>query len=301
MAIFFVVFFLYSIPLNIVAYAGLLSMVVFFIGVFLDFFSYVKKYQKLKRMKDEILFELDRDIQTTDLQEAQYCQMIEKLHAYKEELESKIAIDRQETTDYYTLWVHQIKVPIAAMRLLLQSGVTDAGVLSAELFQIEQYVEMVLSYLRMESMSGDMLLKEYDLSDMIKQSVRKYSKLFILKKIQLELQEIDLRVLTDEKWMCFVIEQLLSNALKYTQTGKIAIYMDKNQNNTLVIEDTGIGISQEDLPRVTEKGFTGYNGRLDKKSTGLGLYLCKTVLDKLGHSIRLESEPGAGTKVYLKM
>jgi len=113
------------------------------------------------------------------------------------------------------------------------------------------------------------------------------------------LAELNCQVLTDEKWLVFVIEQLLSNALKHTPQGKISIYMDKNKSKTLVIQDTGIGIQPEDLPRVFEKGFTGYNGRTDKKSTGIGLYLCKRILTKLSNTITIESEVGKGTVVKI--
>lgn len=297
--VFVIVFYLYGMPFEAIRYAFFLAGTIILVGLFLDFISYVKKYRMLQRMVDKITFELDGFDEVKELHEKEYVEAIKKLYELKERLESKICIDRQEMNDYYTLWVHQIKVPIAALRLLLQSGEIDICAMSAELFKIEQYVEMVLSYLRMESISADMVLQEYSLGEIVKQAIRKYSKLFILKKIKLEFAEMDTKVVTDEKWVGFVIEQLLSNALKYTNEGKIAIYMDQARANTLVIEDTGMGIQAEDLPRVMEKGFTGYNGRADKKSTGLGLYLCKTVLDKLGHSIELESEPEIGTKVYI--
>ena len=147
------------------------------------------------------------------------------------------------------------------MNILLQSGELNPRELSAELFKIEQYVEMVLGYLRTEQMTSDLTLKKYDLFNMIRQAIRKYSRLFILQKIKLNLEEMDYQVITDEKWLLFAIEQILSNALKYTKEGSISIYMSKERKDTLVIEDTGIGISPEDLPRVVEKGFTGYNGR----------------------------------------
>ena len=165
-----------------------------------------------------------------------------------------------------------------------------------ELFKIEQYVEMVLTYLRMESMSSDMVLQWYAADDIVKQAVKKYSQLFILKKIALRMDMPEEMILTDEKWLAFVVEQILSNALKYTSEGTVSIYMKEKE---LVIEDTGIGIQEEDVPRVFEKGFTGFNGRRDKKSTGIGLYLCKTILDRLGHGIRIESKVGEGTKVFL--
>ena len=151
----------------------------------------------------------------------------------------------------------------------------------------------------MGSNKNDFVLKEYDLDNIIRQAVRKYAPLFIRKKISLDFQPTTYKVLTDEKWLVFVIEQLLSNAIKYTNKGKISIY--SLENKKLVIEDTGIGISKEDIPRIFDKGFTGYNGRTDKKATGLGLYLCKNILDKLSHKISIESEVGVKTKVILDL
>ena len=141
-----------------------------------------------------------------------------------------------------------------------------------EVFRIEQYVDMVLQYLRLDSTAKDLVLQRCQLDAVVRQTVRKYAKLFILKKIQLVFQETKWEVLSDEKWLCFLLEQLLSNALKYTpEGGKISIFLDGETN--LVIADTGIGIAPEDLPRVFEKGFTGNNGRMDKKPTGIALPL----------------------------
>ena len=158
---------------------------------------------------------------------------------------------------------------------------------------------MVLSYIRLGSNENDFVIKEYDLDNIVRQAIRKYAPLFIRKKINLDFQPTTYKVLTDEKWLVFVIEQLLSNAIKYTNKGKISIY--PLEDKKLVIEDTGIGISKEDIPRIFDKGFTGYNGRTDKKATGLGLYLCKNILDKLSHKISIESEVGVKTKVILDL
>ena len=235
--------------------------------------------------------------------ENDYQHLVKHLHEQCAELETKMTMDHQDMVDYYSMWVHQIKTPIAAMNVLLQTsedGEPESNLyvqdMKLELFKIEQYVEMVLTYLRMEDMSGDLSFGEYELDDLIRQAVRKYSKMFIARKIRLVYEPVQTRVLTDEKWLVFVLEQILSNALKYTRAGSISIYMEKGK---LVIQDTGIGIYEEDLPRVFEKGFTGYNGRTDKKSTGIGLYLCKTIMDKLGHGIAIKSEVEKGTKVYL--
>ena len=145
----------------------------------------------------------------------------------------------------------------------------------------------------------DLVFEKQELDDLIHQAVRKYAPLFIRRKIALQYEDVHCQILTDEKWLEFVLEQVLSNALKYTRKGKIKIYMDPQSPKTLVIEDTGIGIAPEDLPRVFERGYTGYNGRTDKRSTGIGLYLCKQIMDRLSHTIRIESEMGVGTRVYL--
>ncbi|MEQ8197417.1 MAG: ATP-binding protein [Clostridiaceae bacterium] len=215
---------------------------------------------------------------------------------------SKIDIKHTEMIDYYTLWAHQIKTPIAAMRLLLQSDQTEQNKeLLGQTFRIEQYVEMVLGYLKIHSPSSDLVLQNYRLLEIIRHCIRKYAHIFIGKNIALELKEMDCTVLTDEKWLEFAVEQIISNALKYTNSGKISIYMEDEEKKILVIEDTGIGITEEDLPRVFEKGFTGYNGRMDKKATGIGLYLCKKILDKLSHRITVISKVNVGTKVKIHL
>jgi signal transduction histidine kinase len=234
--------------------------------------------------------------------EADYQELIRLLEESRADVISKKDRALTDMTDYYTMWAHQIKTPIAAMRLMLQSEQKEqnAGI-TEQLFKIEQYVEMVLGYLRTESMSGDLVIKSCSLDGIVKQAIKKYAKSFIYKKIMLDYSDLEINVVTDEKWLCFVIEQILSNALKYTNKGKISIYRDASLPPALVIEDTGIGIQPEDLPRIGEKGFTGYNGHEDKKSTGIGLYLCKKILKSLSHTMIIESEVGVGTRVKIVM
>lgn len=264
-----------------------------------DFLKYSTKYTSLLEAGRNIE-EMARMLPKADgLIEAEYQKSIEALSAEWISLQSRTAVRETEMAEYYLMWAHQIKTPIAAMKLLLQEGGSFA--LMEELFKTEQYVEMVLHYLRMESISADMVLKEYELQDLVKQAVKKYSVLFINNKIRLNLEEFTCTVITDEKWLSIVIEQILSNAIKYTRYGGITIYLDKNSPKTLTIEDSGIGIRTEDLPRIFEKGFTGYNGRMDKKSTGIGLYLCKQIADRLAHGILVSSEPEKGTKVSINL
>ena len=166
-----------------------------------------------------------------------------------------------------------------------------------DLFKIEQYVEMVMMFLKLEERSRDYVFKKYDLDSIIRETLRKFSGEFIMRKLNLAYEPSEVKVLTDEKWLSFVIEQVISNALKYTPEGSISIKL--KEPCTLCIEDTGIGIAAEDLPRIFEKGYTGLNGRADKQASGIGLYLCRRICDELGHSISAVSEPGKGTCVML--
>ena len=276
--IFAIVFYLYSLPLDAVLYATILCLS-FSMPLFIyDVYKYHLRHKILLSLMNRITVNIEEFPKASDLVEQDYQTLLTLLFEDKAKITSKADVSQTEMIDYYTLWAHQIKTPISAMRLLLQTeGSTQNSELSTQLFKIEQYVEMVLGYLRIESTSSDLVLSQYYLSDVVKQAIRKYATIFIGQKITLDFKEMDCMVLTDEKWLVFVIEQILSNALKYTKSGTISIYMEAEK--TLVIKDSGIGIASEDLPRVFEKGFTGFNGRMDKKSTGIGLYLCKKILN----------------------
>lgn len=311
MFIFPVIFYFYNIRTDAVRYALLLSAVWFIVWEAVRAVRFFRRHEQLCEVEKKAPAELFGMPKAGSLIEEDYQRILEKVYHDKMELESAGRVFRRETADYYGMWAHQIKTPIAALRVLIQSygeerREEEKGKAAAvremrqELFKIEQYVEMVLTYLRIEDMSSDFVFERYDLDDIIRQAVKKYTQIFILQKIKLNYEPVGRKVLTDEKWLSFVVEQLLSNALKYTEkSGReraVSIYMEGEH---LVIEDTGIGIWAEDLPRVFEKGFTGYNGRENKKSTGIGLYLCKTVMDKLRHGLWLESEVGKGTKAYI--
>lgn len=300
LCIFLVVFILYSIPIETIIYSAMLVGSFTAIVGIIDFIDFYKRHLTLNNLKNSIALTDYMFPKTINLIENDYQELIEEIDRSRTEIIHEKNKSYSDMVDYYTIWAHQIKTPIAAMRLILQfekSEINDE--LLEQLFKTEQYVEMVLQYLRLENLNSDLLFKKCSLDDIVKQAVRKYSKSFIRKKIKLNYKELNSKVLTDEKWIVYVVEQLLSNSLKYTNSGEISIYMDDNLLDTLVIEDTGIGIEQEDLPRVFEKGFTGYNGRADKKSTGIGLYLCKQILNKLSHTIEIESEVGKGTKVKI--
>lgn len=298
--VFCVVFSLYDLQLEAILYSAILCIFIGAICICINFIGYYKKHMKLYNLQKEISLSIENLPTPQNLIEDDYTNLILNIYKDYKNYISKSDIAKTDMLDYYTMWAHQIKTPISAMKLLIQTSESEiSGDLSSELFKIEQYVEMVLSYIRLDNSGNDFVIKEYDLDDIVRQAIRKYAPLFIRKKIALDFQNTNCKVLTDEKWLVFVIEQLLSNAIKYTNKGKISIY--SLENKKLIIEDTGIGIAEEDIPRIFEKGFTGYNGRTDKKATGLGLYLCKKIMTKLSHRIYIESEVGIGTKVILDL
>lgn len=298
LSLFCAVFLLYAMPLEGMLYALCLCFLLAGAGCIWDFTRFCRRHRTLRALlicTENAAFSLPEPESPL---EADYQTLLTAVCAHRAALSAKNESRYQDLTEYFTLWAHQIKTPIAAMQLLLQQNTSaHSRELSAELFKIEQYVEMVLSYLRLGSDSTDYLFRRCCLDDIMRACLRKYARLFILKKISLSFQKTQLSVLTDEKWLAFVIEQLLSNALKYTpEGGLIRILKD---GPCLVIADNGIGIRGEDLPRVFEKGFTGYNGRAGKKSTGIGLYLCRRIMDQLNHTLTITSVPGSGTRVYL--
>ena len=291
------VFFLYNLPSDALNYGFLLVLVLAGILFFIDFCKFYKRHKELvlveKNMQDALL-----DLpEPKTLLETDYQDLLDKLEEIRRKLKSEELISRQEMQDYYGMWVHQIKTPIASMHLILQKEDSeDSRRLRAELFRVEQYVQMVLCFLRLDSDFTDYVIKEYRVDDIIRPAVRRLAPQFIMKKLALEYEHTDEVALTDEKWLGFVVEQVLSNAVKYTSSGSISIKCDGDR---LVISDTGIGIAAEDLPRIFDKGYTGFNGRADRKASGIGLYLCRRICDKLGHSIRAESVAGQGTTITI--
>ena len=295
--IFFIMFYLYNLPLEALIYTGSFCFLVGLIASFSDYTNYRESYKKLKFLEENILNDLEALPKSLDIRIDYYHKIIEKLY---EELEKLTRENRQKNTDmvdYYSMWVHQIKTPIAAMNFLLDNEEVDQKNLQQELFKIERYVEMVLTYIRLDSTSSDYVITKINLDEVVKDSVKKYATIFINKKIKLNFVSHETMIISDKKWLSFAIEQILGNSVKYSNTGgEITI---ETCENKLIVEDNGMGIKEEDLPRIFEKGFTGFNGRYEKKSSGLGLYLCKKTLDKLGHHIEISSKVGEGTRVEI--
>lgn len=341
---------LYSLPLAAVLYMAAVCGGVGLLFLTADYLRFYRRQRQLEALRKEILVTLDTLPEPGSVLEASYQELLRALFEEKERLLAAQERKYEELLEYFGMWVHQTKTPIAASRLILQSArerkdkeaagfnleyasdegtlrtdseskdmdavvkdvkaspdaelssaadITDLEELNGELQRIEQYVEMVMCYLRLNTDSTDYVFRECSLDAVICQAVRRYASAFIRKKLQLCYEPTAARVVTDEKWLQFVLEQLLSNALKYTKEGAITITLEEPK--TLCIQDTGIGIAPEDLPRICEKGYTGGNGRADKQASGIGLYLCSRICRNLGHRLTITSEPGVGTRVQLDL
>lgn len=199
--------------------------------------------------------------------------------------------------DFYGLWIHEIKTPIAENKLILDDPNPDLDLLRKNNKRIEDYLNILIGFVRYNSKTNDYVFKEVRIDSVVKEIIREKSYDFISKKISLEVSNLDFKVVSDEKWLSFIIGQLLNNALKYTPAGgKIKVYCE---NSSLIIEDNGIGIKQIDLPRIFEMGYTGENGRKFGSSTGLGLYLVKSIGKDLNLDIKIESKEGKFTKIMI--
>lgn len=289
--------FLYQIDIEILFYGTLLCLFFFLVLIGTDFYRYKKRHDQRVLIKTEAIDQV-MDLHDSTLPGIEYQVLLKKIERARLEAIDQNEEQFKEHMDYFTLWIHQVKLPISAMQLLLEEDHLSKEKLKSQLLRINQYTDMVLAYLRMNASQTDYVFKETDLDETIRQSIRYFSSEFITRNISLIFKETHLFVLSDEKWLVFVIEQLLSNALKYTKPyGQIKIYLQKDRE--LVIEDNGIGIQASDIPRVFEKGYTGFNGRQDKKASGLGLYLCKEICKKLSCQISIESQVESYTKVFL--
>ena len=273
-------FFFNSLDMNALTYPFCMTGIVGVIFLIVGYRRTKAKHDQIRMISDfvDVAGHLP---EPSDVTERDLTDLIERLDGVFSERVSSFNNRTKDTDDYYTMWVHQIKTPISAMKLKLDSMDTDeAAVIKSQLLRIEQYVEMVLIYRRLESSESD------------------YRTEFINKHLTLRYEVEPLKIMTDEKWLTFVIEQLLSNSLKYTNKGYIRLSVD---DGCLVIEDSGIGILEEDIPRIFDKGYTGYNGRLDKCASGIGLYLCKRICDNLGYKISVSSKVGEGTSVRISL
>lgn len=274
-------------------YISFLYLFLFFIYMIFLYFTRDRDYREEIALLNQKNYERILEIKDSPLSKALY-KSVEENKKFRDSEKKR----RADVKNYLTIWTHQIKSPIFALRLLLKKDEINKIECEKEIFEIEEYVGNILGYARLNADSTDYVFDKYNLDEIIRGVIRKYSIQFIGKNNSLDFCETKKIILTDAKWFSFLLEQIISNAIKYTQNGRVAIYLKKDE---LVIEDNGIGIMAEDLPRIFDAGYTGYNGRLEKKSTGLGLNLSKNIGKSLRVTLRCESEPKIGTKMYINL
>lgn len=292
------VFYLYNLPVEPFIYAAFFAC---FFGIAAFAVMYSRELSKAEKREQMIYSALTETIlpPVYTLADEDYSEVIRLLRTELAALCNKYETARQDEIDYYTTWAHQIKTPIAVMRMELGSENKEIStIFEAELFRIEQYVDMVLQYIKLDSGGSDLVIKEYSLDLLIRETIHKFAPQFIAKKLGLHYEGTDSMIITDKKWFSCIFEQILSNAVKYTPSGCITVSVEKDK---LVVADTGIGISPSDVPRIFEKGYTGENGRLYRRASGLGLYLCKKSADLLCIPLSVKSSIGNGSEFTLDL
>lgn len=219
----------------------------------------------------------------------------EELKAELEKLRMREISERKSVQEYFLMWLHQIKTPITASKLILEDETEpDADELKAQLIYIEEYTNMAMSYLKLMNVETDFSVTEVSLDEVIRLVLKKYSIIFIKNSLSLDYQSLGISVYSDTRWLTILLEQLISNALKYTEKGSISIYYD-GERSALCVKDTGMGIRSEDLPKIFDKGYSGFNGRLNQKSSGIGLFLASRIAERLDLRITVESKPREGS------
>jgi len=302
-----IVFWLHDVKRDALFYSIMLCLVLAVVVLTLDFVREFRRHRARLRSIRTASYERSDLIDEYGVAATDYSDLVQALWKRIENLEDSRFVERQEAKDYYTTWVHQIKTPLAVMQMLVKSEDSEQSrALAAELLRTEQYVDMALGYIRLEEDASDLAVRECNLDELIRASVRRYAPQFIARKLSFSYEPNAVKVVTDDKWFTFLLEQILSNAVKYTYEGGVTITLTDDAK--VIVRDTGIGIAPEDVPRIFEKGFTGFNGRSGLsgsadggRATGLGLYLCRKIAHKLNVGLSVESEVGKGTAFTIDM
>lgn len=266
--------------------------------IFASIIYVLMKVAEIRKMLSDL--EVD-DFDYSNYSPAAY-QFLVKLHEYQDkfiDMANKNEHDRRELSDYFSMWTHQAKLPVSAIKLQFDSGNPDISEIKSQMVRLEGYVNSAMAYVRANSPSSDFEIHHQNIDQIVREEIRANASSFIRKNISVDFEDSGLEALTDSKWLSFSIGQILSNALKYSPEGSTVHICTDPEKRKLVIRDEGKGISPQDLPRICEKGFTGFQGRQNREASGIGLYLCSQILHKLNHSLNIESEVGKGTTVTI--
>ncbi|MDR1522013.1 MAG: sensor histidine kinase [Streptococcaceae bacterium] len=290
--------FIYSVVMRNFPIEIFLDTILFesFIGVIATAFTY-QHWQKKRKLLEDFYEITTTSLPQTNEIEQNYARLVIRIKKENSMLTNDHLLKEQKILNYYAMWTHQLKVPLAVLELMAQTESLEVDSVKEELLKIEQYLDMMLQYLRFNTSTTDYQLVKIEVEPLVRETVKKYRSFFIQKNLTVEIKPLNLRIVTDQKWLIFVLSQVIFNAVKYTKKGILKVYAN---DFTLIIEDTGIGIASEDLPRIFEQGYTGYNGRVEKNhASGLGLFMVKQILNELGHKIEIRSTLGVGTQVRI--
>ena len=297
----------YNVGMFIKIYIPLIIMGLYMISIIIEYFKRKKFYNNLLNMLEELdeKYLITEIIKTPNFLEGQiFKNSLEQIDKSMLENVNKYKYMTEDYKEYIELWIHEIKIPIAASKMVIENNkniITKS--IDEELDKVENYVEQALFYARSNTVEKDYYIKKVELKEIVNESIKKNKSSLIQEKISINIHDLNMEVNTDNKWVVFILNQIIQNSIKYKKKEKsvIEIYAKQGKENVILsVKDNGIGIKKGEITRVFKKGFTGTNGRLsNKKSTGIGLYLCKKLCDKLGMAIELNSVQNEGTEVKL--
>lgn len=269
-AIYFMVVYLNNVDLKVFLQGFEICLIVFLIYLVIKYLDFQKELSKDEKIED--------------------------LEIQIENIRNQYISWQKDIQEYFSMWVHQIKTPITCLEILTD----DNKEMKMQLKSIDNYTNMAINYLKLNLHEKDMDICVVDVDNLLNILVKKYSLLFINSHISLDFRKHDIKCITDSKWLSVLLEQILSNAIKYSENSQIILDSFKKDNSVVIlIEDHGIGIPEEDINRIFDKGYSGFNGRLKQKSSGLGLYLAKSIADKLDIRLKVDSVVGQGSKFYI--
>lgn len=297
----------YNVGMFIKIYIPLIIMGLYMISIIIEYFKRKKFYNNLLNMLEELdeKYLITEIIKTPNFLEGQiFKNSLEQIDKSMLENVNKYKYMTEDYKEYIELWIHEIKIPIATSKMVIENNknaITKS--IDEELDKVENYIEQALFYARSNTVEKDYYIRKVVLKEIINESIKKNKSSLIQEKISIDIHDLEIEVNTDNKWIVFILNQIIQNSIKYRkkENSVIEIYANQGKENVILyIKDNGIGIKQGEITRVFEKGFTGTNGRLsNKKSTGIGLYLCKKLCNKLGIGIELNSVQNKGTAVML--
>lgn len=298
---------IYNFGTMIKIYIPIIIIAVHLIGLLVEYYTKKAYYQNIKEQVEELKqkYLITEIIQETNFAEGKILnEILQEVNKSMLENVNKYKHKQEEYKEYIELWIHEVKIPIATSKLIIENNKNDiTKSIEEEIDKIDDYTEQALFYARSNNVEKDYVIRKIQLKETVNNVIKKNKNQLIAEKVKVNISEVEKEIYADSKWITFILNQIIINSIKYSKnTNKqIEIYSKEVKDKVILyIKDNGIGIKKGEITRVFEKGFTGTNGRMTgKKSTGIGLYLCKNLCDKLGVGLELNSIENEGTEVRI--